>query len=307
MTPEPAAGPALRIAQVARLTGVGVHTIRAWERRHGIPAPARTGGGQRLYTDRDVALIRSVRDLAGQGLPLAVAAERARIEVMNAALPGVSGAEAHQQRLITALLGFDELAARVAWAAVMESFDLMSAMERVAVPCLVAIGDGWHAGSVSVAQEHFATTFIRGQLETLNRQVAPLPGSPTVVVACLEGEHHELGPMMLSALLRFQGLRTIYLGQNVPSDALVRTTEDTQPAVLAVSAGTPAGARQLSAIICVLQEVAPLTALVYGGRGFDLHPGLRLAGDAQYGGPGLAGAVTMIRQLAHSGARGGLS
>ncbi len=54
----------LRIALVQRLTGVGVHTLRAWERRYGVPRPARTEGGQRLYTVDDVDLVKRMHGLA---------------------------------------------------------------------------------------------------------------------------------------------------------------------------------------------------------------------------------------------------
>ena len=98
MTSELLPGRALRIAQVANLTGVGVHTLRAWERRHGIPAPARTDGRQRLYAEVDIALIRVMRDLAAQGVPLGLAASRARIEVSSLASPGAPAADLQRQR-----------------------------------------------------------------------------------------------------------------------------------------------------------------------------------------------------------------
>lgn len=37
------------IKRAAELTGVPEHTLRAWERRYGLVAPARTDGGYRLY------------------------------------------------------------------------------------------------------------------------------------------------------------------------------------------------------------------------------------------------------------------
>ena len=42
------------IAEVARRTGVGISTLRAWERRHNLLLPRRTAGGHRLYAAADV-------------------------------------------------------------------------------------------------------------------------------------------------------------------------------------------------------------------------------------------------------------
>jgi hypothetical protein len=65
--------PGLRIGELARRTGVAATTLRAWEARYGLVAPARTAGGQRLYREVDVARVRAVRDLVGAGWSLQAA------------------------------------------------------------------------------------------------------------------------------------------------------------------------------------------------------------------------------------------
>jgi DICT domain-containing protein len=60
---------------VARATGVATATLRAWEERHGFPAPSRLPGGQRRYDEDDLARIRRVlaERAAGATLPGAIA------------------------------------------------------------------------------------------------------------------------------------------------------------------------------------------------------------------------------------------
>ena len=297
----------LKIAQVEQLTGVGAHTLRAWERRYGVPTPNRTGGKQRMYSRADVELIRRMRTLALQGMPLAAAAEKALAQAPERAAAGESTIVALGERLTRALLAFDEAGAAGAWSEATDSSDTLTVFERVVVPLMREIGVGWHAGSVTVAQEHFATNFVRARLDLLTRQVMPLAGAPTVLLACIEGEQHELGLLMLTVMLRFQGLRTIYLGQDVPDDALVRTSEDTQPEVVALSAGTREGGRRLPALASVLRQAAPLSAIVYGGGAFESEPGLPWEDGARYGGPSLTAAVTLINQLGRSARSGGIA
>jgi DICT domain-containing protein len=70
--------PTLTIGKLARRTGVGVSTLRAWERRFGFPVPARLESGHRRYTERDVeAIVAAVRERHG-GLSIALALERAK-------------------------------------------------------------------------------------------------------------------------------------------------------------------------------------------------------------------------------------
>ncbi len=65
------ASPGLRIGEVARRTGMTTATLRAWETRYGLLAPARTAGGQRLYWEADVTRVRAVRQLVAEGWSVA--------------------------------------------------------------------------------------------------------------------------------------------------------------------------------------------------------------------------------------------
>ena len=58
------------ISVVAELTGLDPQTLRLYERR-GLLAPARTEGGTRRYSDDDVARLRQVAALQGDGVNLA--------------------------------------------------------------------------------------------------------------------------------------------------------------------------------------------------------------------------------------------
>ena len=64
-----------RIQAVAEMTGVSAATLRAWERRYGIPSPSRTASAYRLYSDRDIALVRQVRELCEGGMAPSQAAQ----------------------------------------------------------------------------------------------------------------------------------------------------------------------------------------------------------------------------------------
>ncbi len=71
--------PGLRIGEVAARTGMTIDALRAWERRYRLLTPARTAGGQRLYSEADVASVRLVQRLVAEGwsIPGAVARLRA--------------------------------------------------------------------------------------------------------------------------------------------------------------------------------------------------------------------------------------
>ena len=73
--PETVENP-MSIGELARRVGVPVATIRTWEQRYGLPAPARSPGGHRRYGSDDLLRLTAVRDLVEGGATVAAAARR---------------------------------------------------------------------------------------------------------------------------------------------------------------------------------------------------------------------------------------
>src|SRR5574341_236638 len=83
-----------RIGEVSSITGVPPYVLRYWESEFPVLQPRKSGGGQRLYRKRDVALILEVKKLlyqerytvAGARRRLSEREERARRVEARAAL-----------------------------------------------------------------------------------------------------------------------------------------------------------------------------------------------------------------------------
>jgi DNA-binding transcriptional MerR regulator len=73
------AEPTFRSGEAARRAGVGVETLRYYERRGLIPAPARRPSGQREYTPQDVRLVRAIKIAQRLGFTLAQTGEIVRV------------------------------------------------------------------------------------------------------------------------------------------------------------------------------------------------------------------------------------
>ncbi|MBW8825402.1 MAG: helix-turn-helix transcriptional regulator [Acidobacteria bacterium] len=58
------------ISVAAELAGVHPQTLRIYERK-GLVDPARTAGGSRRYSERDIDRLRRIQDLTNEGLNLA--------------------------------------------------------------------------------------------------------------------------------------------------------------------------------------------------------------------------------------------
>ena len=86
---------AMRVGELSRRTGIGVGTLRAWERRFGLLEPERSPSGQRLYTEDDVERVAAVSRLVTDGLTLSAAATR-----VSAAGPGALSATQREAFLL---------------------------------------------------------------------------------------------------------------------------------------------------------------------------------------------------------------
>jgi MerR family transcriptional regulator, heat shock protein HspR len=66
---QPSARAVSVISVVAALAGVHPQTLRIYERK-GLVDPARTGGGSRRYSERDIERLRRIQELTNAGLNL---------------------------------------------------------------------------------------------------------------------------------------------------------------------------------------------------------------------------------------------
>ena len=67
--------PTYNLKAVIKETGIAADTLRAWERRYGLPMPGRTPGGHRLYSKRDIEIIKWLMAKQGEGLSISRAVD----------------------------------------------------------------------------------------------------------------------------------------------------------------------------------------------------------------------------------------
>ena len=65
--------PLYNIKAVEQSTGISSSTLRAWERRYQVCRPQRSDSGYRLYSDRDIAIIRWLKGQIDAGMSISQA------------------------------------------------------------------------------------------------------------------------------------------------------------------------------------------------------------------------------------------
>lgn len=144
-------------------------------------------------------------------------------------------------------------------------------------PAMRDIGDQWKQNKITVAQEHLATATVTTTVtKWLATQQYAEPNNKHVVLACVEGNHHVLGLMLLADGLELLGWEVSLLGANTPSRDLIRFVADLQPDVVGLSVAFPyqlPKARQaLDGIKTACGPNCP--DLIVGGSAVDQYPEL---------------------------------
>ncbi len=127
-----------------------------------------------------------------QGLSAAEAARLTLESTAAAETPAGDGEVAlDRDPLAQALERFDEPAAQEAFDRTLSAVSIESLLRDLVIPYLHDLGERWEAGTASVAQEHFASNFLRGRLLGLARGWGQ-GGGPLAILACAPGELHDL-------------------------------------------------------------------------------------------------------------------
>lgn len=296
--------PTYNTAAVEQRTGLRPATFRAWERRYGFPKPRRLPGNQRLYSDQDMAAIRWLQRRTDEGLSISHAIRLLQDRLSETAA-NVAPAEALAGRppvqladeLLRALIAFDSPAAESVLNEAFAMYRVEEVCEQVIEPTLVEVGERWHRGELTVATEHYATSFIRRKLFALFNVYETGRGRGLIFTACAPEEWHEVGVLMVSLFLVRHGYKVSYLGASLAPAGLAETLRHHRPDIVLISATSEETAEHVQDIADVidgLQEPRPL--LAYGGRGFD-DESFRQSMPGMYLGPSASSAVEIIGQI----------
>jgi DNA-binding transcriptional MerR regulator len=274
------------IKVLSERTGVRPVTLRAWERRYDLLEPERLDNNYRLYSERDIQVIRWITNRLDDGLSISNAVREYNDlrsqgiwpEALPSILPPTPSKqpghppEHYSLKLYEALIAHDEAEAKKITDSIQSMFDLTTIFFEIFAPCLHKIGDAWYRGEIRIATEHFASAYIRGILMNLLQAFPIYSQAPTILVGCAPEEFHEIAPLMLAVLLRREGYQVEYLGTDLPVEDLVLYAGDVSPEMIILSAGFEHTARPLFKMQALLDELPSKPILGYGGRYFNDHP-----------------------------------
>jgi methanogenic corrinoid protein MtbC1 len=263
-----------RIHRVAKLTGLSKDVIRVWERRYGLVIPSRSSNRYREYSDEEVALLRFVKAQMEQGATigsLAVEGHESLVARMRIATPVSAEDQKPHERLLDDLMGsLDPLdkagfERRLNGAVAVIPFE--EAVQRILLPLQRRIGELWHQGLLDIGVEHYVTKIVQQKLFSVMNQLPVNESGPRVLIACPEGETHEIGAQAVAYIAATKGCHVYYLGPNLPISDLVTFCEKIKPDLVLLSLTEVKPEATALQQLKDLEQLATRWSVAVGGQG----------------------------------------
>jgi DNA-binding transcriptional MerR regulator len=306
--------PLYNLKAVVQQTGLKPDTLRAWERRYGLPAPQRSAGRHRLYSRHDIETVKWLVARQEEGLSIRRAVDLwhqiesdgrdplASLDPMAPSTRAITAAQVTGETLaqlrdswINACLAFDEQRTEQATAQAFALYPPEIVTVELLQKAVSEIGERWYQGGITVQQEHFCTGLAIRRLESLV-MAAPPPTRPgRILAACPPDENHVFGLLLLTFLLRRQGWGVVYLGANVPAERLETTVATVRPRLMILAAQRLQSAASLLDVAHSLQPDGP--PLAFGGLIYNLLPALRDSVPGTFLGERLVDAPQVVESL----------
>ena len=239
------------IKVVSQMTGLSVHVIRAWEKRYSVVEPDRTDTNRRLYSEEDIEKLKLLNDALRLGHHIGGVANlslaelrsllsketKGTIEIKNDFTP-VSSEKIVEEVLSESLEAIKNYDAKKLESILLNASAKLTQpilIEELIIPLVYKVGDLWHSGEIRVANEHLASSVIRGFLYNLLDSYSLNDSAPVMVTATPRGQEHELGALIARVVAASSGWKVIYLGSNLPAEEIGAVVSHLNARVVALS------------------------------------------------------------------------
>lgn len=247
------------IQMAAKISGVGVHTIRAWEKRYKAVVPRRDGTGHRVYSKEDIEKLILLSELCILGYSISKIANQNSEELkeqlkalgksedsiksleMNLVETQVHEEVDYSQSLSIILLALKTYKLDIVAKEIGKLKMLLNSREfalKIVLPVMTELNQALVRGEYTISHEHALSSIMKFHIGHLlyksqeNRDREYL----TIIFCGIEQDYHEFGILMGSLLAQYYQFNVIYLGANLPADSLIDASKFLDAKLIVVGA-----------------------------------------------------------------------
>jgi len=268
---------------VTRRTGLSAELLRVWERRYRVVVPARTQTGRRLYSDSEIERLTLLyrATLGGRSIGLiASLSTPALVELLrqDADAELARGVDRHDGRKskdhespdaafvtdsLRAVERFDPDALNAVLLRASVALPATVFLEQVVASVLEQVDKRWREGTLQRIHGHLTTSVVRHVLERTTVST-PAP-APTLMLATITGQVHELGALIAAAAAAAEGWSVTWLGANLPADDIAEAARKLRARAVGLSLVHPAGDVSVNEELRRLRSLLPRSMVLIAG------------------------------------------
>lgn len=227
------------IQLASKLSNVGIHTIRIWERRYKAVNPERDPSGHRNYSKADIEKLSLLNELCKLGFTISKIANLDNDELKEKLLehgdekkifkgkitePSLSEA-AVEEVMIVSLMALKAYRLDIVSNELNHLKNSLNGRQfalKVALPLMGELGMAVANGDYSISHEHALSSIMKFHLSYFlyNNDSSRGPARKKILICGVEGDMHEFGILIAAVLCKHYNYEFYYLGPNLPADAL---------------------------------------------------------------------------------------
>lgn len=246
------------IKDLENLSGIKAHTIRIWEQRYRFLKPKRTDTNIRYYSNEELKTVLNISLLNKYGFKISHI-DKMTPQQIRERITSIGDAKAQKEKEVNDLLhrmidldiaGFEKL---------IDSHMMAKGVERTITQIIFSFlertGVLWQTGHINPAHEHLASNIIRQKLiVAIDACHVPVKKKKTAMLFLPEGEHHELGILYITYLLKKTGVAVIYPGANLPIADATYVALLKKPDIIFMHLTNPAGLPSFAGLLKKIQS-----------------------------------------------------
>jgi DNA-binding transcriptional MerR regulator len=225
------------ISAVERETGLSKDTLRVWERRYHFPRPVRDDNGDRAYTTEQITKLRLIKRLLDQGHRPGkiIGLDDTHLERLVSEPAGDQPPRQDIAVYIHLVRSHQALELRRHLSQAMARQGLQRFVTQTVGPLTQAVGEAWMRGEIAVFEEHLFTELMEGLLRNAITALQPQGNAPRVLLTSLPNEQHNLGLLMVEAMLTVENALCIALGTETPVTEIAQAAQAHRTDIVALS------------------------------------------------------------------------
>lgn len=251
------------IKDLSRMTNFSPARIRKWQERYRVFEPTQGNNGYWYYTNDDYRVLRALQQRLASGEKLQQVMALGRQALLQT--PIDEDLTEAQWSMIQLVKDRRFSSARAMLEKERKQLLYGQWIRRVVQPACVTVGLAWEKNLLTVSEEHEFSRWLMAYLLE-SQETRASEEEATWLVASMPGDEHELGALMHFCLLRSRGRSARFVGM-LPEDELLKDLRDRAYHTVSISVVMPVTQKKLDSLRKSMQQVAPMTRLLFGGYG----------------------------------------